>query len=50
MLSDSHGLRNDWRKTLYDGDQLDAATARRLMEEVEASLPERDGPDHLFPE
>jgi hypothetical protein len=24
-----------WRKTLYDGDQLDAATARRLMDEVE---------------
>ncbi len=25
-----------WRQTLYQGDQLDAATARRLMDEVEA--------------
>ncbi len=24
------------QKTLYDGDQLDAATARRLMDEIEA--------------
>jgi predicted house-cleaning NTP pyrophosphatase (Maf/HAM1 superfamily) len=24
-----------WRKTLYEGDPLDAATARRLMDEVE---------------
>jgi hypothetical protein len=25
-----------WRRTLYAGDQLDAATARRIMDEIDA--------------